>query len=69
MSSHEQIDLILLDSLLPDGSGRDLLIFLDKEQKLRGWKKIPVISMSGNSIPEQHNMYQSFDILAYSKSQ
>lgn len=55
--------MILLDSLLPDGTGRDFLDFLNEN----GWdlSNIPIVSMSGNPVCDQENEYRDYKIKAF----
>lgn len=62
---HNNLDLILLDNLLPDGTGKDFLEFLEEHEKNLKLNKIPIVSMSGNSIDEQKEHYEGFEIKAF----
>ena len=53
-------DLVLLDSQLPDGTGRDFMEFWSKFER-----KVPVVSMSGNSVRDQETMYTGFEVYAF----
>jgi len=62
----EKYDLILLDSHMPDGTGRD---FMERYmQIIKGMpkpKKIPVLSISGNTIHTQEELYEGYEIYAF----
>ncbi len=52
-----EFDMVFLDSLLGDGTGLDFMKSVDWRKRNNG--KVPVvISMSGNSLGEQKEMYQ-----------
>eukprot|EP01022_Parablepharisma_sp_SALTPOND_P011854 TRINITY_DN150_c0_g1_i1.p2 TRINITY_DN150_c0_g1~~TRINITY_DN150_c0_g1_i1.p2 ORF type:complete len:308 (+),score=44.57 TRINITY_DN150_c0_g1_i1:1974-2897(+) len=60
----EKYDVIFLDSQLPDGSGLDFMAFYQQLLE-NAIKRPPVISMSGNSILDQHKMYENYQMHAF----
>ncbi len=59
------LDIIFLDSQLPDGSGVEFMAYYTKLVERSGIHRAAVVSMSGNSLPDQQNMYSGFDIYSY----
>ena len=55
-------DLILLDNQLPDGTGLDFMSFYKKSEKSKLCKKVPVVSMSGNSVSDQKRIYSNYEM-------
>jgi len=58
-------DLIFLDSMLPDGSGQDFMYQYRKIIIEKGIKKVPVVSISGNSMHSQQEMYAGYQMYAF----
>lgn len=56
---------IMLDSQLPDGTGRDFLQYCHTVVKGRGVRLPPVVSMSGNSVEDQKSMYEGLEVYAF----
>lgn len=56
-----------MDNLLPDGEGKDLMKYLVQEEEKHNTKnkKIPVVSMSGNSVENQKEDYEGYEIQAF----
>ncbi len=65
-ANFKKYDVILLDSSLPDGSGRDFMQCYEEVIQEKGEAaRVPVISMSGNSIEDQQEMYETCKLYAY----
>ena len=56
--------MVLLDSILPDGTGKDLANFIKKEQSKGKFKDLVVISLSGNSPDDQKLLYEDNNIIS-----
>ena len=57
--------MIFLDSILPDGTGKDLADFIREGQKKGNYKNLIAISLSGNSPADQKKMYEGYKIAAF----
>ncbi len=53
----------MLDSMLSDGTGADFLRFMEDflAEKFPGGEWPAIVSMSGNTIAEQKEMYMNFE--------
>eukprot|EP01022_Parablepharisma_sp_SALTPOND_P004416 TRINITY_DN120242_c1_g1_i1.p1 TRINITY_DN120242_c1_g1~~TRINITY_DN120242_c1_g1_i1.p1 ORF type:complete len:714 (+),score=38.57 TRINITY_DN120242_c1_g1_i1:550-2691(+) len=58
-------DLVLLDSSLPDGTGANFMEKYMEGVHEKEWKIAPVVSMSGQTVQEQEEMYSGYQIYAY----
>ncbi len=59
-----KIDLLLLDNMLPDGSGKELLEFIATELPITN-APLKVISMSGNSSEDQRRLYEGYEVATF----
>eukprot|EP01022_Parablepharisma_sp_SALTPOND_P004945 TRINITY_DN121329_c0_g1_i1.p2 TRINITY_DN121329_c0_g1~~TRINITY_DN121329_c0_g1_i1.p2 ORF type:complete len:241 (+),score=23.81 TRINITY_DN121329_c0_g1_i1:2063-2785(+) len=64
-SNPEKYDVIFLDSQLQDGTGLDFMQFYSRMADGRNGWQIPIISMSGNQIPDQQRMYGEYQLHAF----
>ncbi len=59
------LDVIFLDSQLPDGTGVDFMSYYTQMVQKKETRRVPVVSMSGNPVPDQENVYSGFDIYTF----
>eukprot|EP01022_Parablepharisma_sp_SALTPOND_P024360 TRINITY_DN536_c0_g1_i1.p1 TRINITY_DN536_c0_g1~~TRINITY_DN536_c0_g1_i1.p1 ORF type:complete len:666 (+),score=101.58 TRINITY_DN536_c0_g1_i1:574-2571(+) len=60
-----EYNLVMLDNLLPDGSGVQFMEFALGFMKEKGAPMPAVISMSGNSVEDQKEMYSGYNLQGY----
>ena len=60
---------MLLDNLLGDGSGVEFLEFATKLISEKGGNMPIVVSMSGNPVGEQKQMYQTYQVNGFLQKQ
>lgn len=56
--------MIILDNSLPDGTGKDLLDYIQKIRRTGG-KRVCVVSISGNSSEDQKVAYEGYPVVAF----
>eukprot|EP01022_Parablepharisma_sp_SALTPOND_P022908 TRINITY_DN46_c0_g1_i1.p6 TRINITY_DN46_c0_g1~~TRINITY_DN46_c0_g1_i1.p6 ORF type:complete len:237 (-),score=42.11 TRINITY_DN46_c0_g1_i1:2111-2821(-) len=65
-ANYDKYDIIFLDSELPDGIGLDFMKHFTNTIKEKSLKKPPpVVSMSGNSIPDQQDLYRDYEMYSF----
>ncbi len=57
--------MIFLDSQLPDGSGVDFMAYFVRVIRERKGRTVPVVSMSGNLVRDQEDLYLGYPIQDY----
>ena len=57
--------MVFLDSSLPDGVGSDMARYISEMKQKEMHTKMAIVSMSGNSLEDQKEMYKGYKIAAY----
>jgi CheY-like chemotaxis protein len=64
-ATHERYDLILMDLMLPDGSGFDATCLIRAHEAQAGWERTPIIALTAHAMQSYREQAFSADMDDY----